>query len=160
MSILGEDRSFGVSLPTAVVKSSPYVFSEATFPMLKREVEGIQEWKMLTYRLCWEPLVVANSASNVMVGVVGFMSHDLQRAAGSNLDDLLRAGMTLFPASSRRTIVVNIPERHGLWHDWDENGPAFYVYTAAAATSTAPLGRITGVAHIRVRGVRGTTRTS
>lgn len=156
----GETRQFGVSLRQEIRVSKAFTVDEASFVQFERELQGVAEFKVFSYTLNWEPLVTPNSTSNVMVGVVGYATEELMKLAGTELDDLLRAGMQLHPASSRKRITVQVPATNSLWYAHDETGPGFYVYVAGAANSTVPVGRITGTVNIQVRGVRGSAPMS
>lgn len=156
----GEQRQFGVSLKQEIRVSKAFTVDDSSFVQFERELQGIAEFRVLSYTLNWEPLVTPNSASNVMVGVVGYATEELMKLAGSELDDLLRAGMQLHPASSRKRITVQVPVANVTWYNFDETGPGFYVYVAGAAGSTTPVGRVTGTVNIQVRGVRGSAPIS
>lgn len=147
MTVQGEIRSFNFS--AGAIKTSGLVrFSSAQVSQLKNELSGSSEYKVLSVSYTWEPMVTPNSDSG-MVGIVGAPTTIMLDSLPTDIDSLLRAGMSLRPASTRRSVQVG----SGAVEFVKASEAVGGVYVHCTKPGTAELGRISGVATIRVRGI-------
>jgi hypothetical protein len=146
----GEVRSFHVS--GGVVKSSKWFhIGPSTFDSLKRELDGIAEYKVLNARFTWEPLV-GPFGDHGVVGLATAPTGTLAKSLPTDVDNLLRAGMVLKPPSTRRSAQYSNPAVGTSWYTADDqNTGGVYVY--CSKPGSGDLGRLTGVLTIRVRGI-------
>jgi len=143
----GEVRTFHFSAG-AVKTSKEILFNTTNVPQLKHELSGIAEYKVVSISWAWEPLVPPGT-DHGMVGLIPGITPVLITDMPKDVDSLFNAGMTLRPASTRRST----PSVGGdsLWYKHNIATGALYVY--CTKTNTSDVGRISGVATIRVRGV-------
>lgn len=148
----GEWRTFGFSMGLAKKKTEALNINHVSVKQLGRELSGVAEFKVAFLRVNWEPLVVPASSDNCMVGLCIFGSSILSTTAGTDVDDLLRAGMRLRPASSRFSTTFQAPPVQVQWTKWDVKGPEVVQFVSGAPAGE--IGRISGEMQILVRGVR------
>lgn len=146
----GELRTVHVS--AGAVKASKSVgLNPTNFPQLKASLVGCAEYNVINAVFTWEPMVTPFSDSG-MVGLVATHTEDLLDALPvSDVDGLLRAGMALRPASTRRSVQFNTGK--GEWWLASSSGRQGGVYVYCTKPGTQDLGRLSGVLTIRVRGV-------
>lgn len=143
----GEIRNFNFS--AGAIKTSGAVrFNQTNVAQLKHELSGVSEYKVISVSYTWEPLVTPMSDTG-MVGLVAGPTDAMLTALPSDIDSLLRAGMALKPASTRRTVQTGGSFDNFLLKTVSSGG----VYVYVSKPGTADLGRVSGVATIRVRGV-------
>lgn len=88
-----------------------------------------------------------------MVGLTVGLSEDLLEALPVNdVDGLLRAGMALRPASTRRTVQLSVGRMSDFYLLSSDTGQGG-VYVYCSKPGTQDLGRVSGVITARVRGV-------
>jgi len=148
LSSSGELRTFHVS-GGAVTGVKKLEVKASVFPQLKAELSGVAEWKLVNATFTWEPMVTPASDSG-MVGLVALGSSMLLENLPTDVDSLLRAGMALKPASTRRSVQCS---SSSLDHFQLPSTGMGGLYVHATKTGTAELGRVSGVLTIRVRGV-------
>lgn len=147
----GELRTFHVS-SGAISSSTAVPMGPSSFPRLKLELSGVAEYKVVSATYTWEPMVTPASDSG-MVGLVAAHTTMLLTNLPTDLDSLFSAGLTLRPASSRRSVQAAPPSSSTVFEPVaGDMGGGVYVY---CTKSGVELGRVAAVVTVRVRGISG-----
>jgi len=152
--VSGQERRFNFS--TSPLSKSEWIgFQPTIIAALKRELNGVAEWKLVSVNARWQPLVSAVSDAG-SVAIAPFPSKTLAAASGMGLDALLAVGGRLNqPSKTFPVPPLQIPLSQSTWTSAgvvDARAEAGYgIY--ASSKSKGDLGLLTGTMTIRVRGL-------